>query len=160
MIKTRPAGFTLVELILVMAVLAIVMAFVAPTLSRSLRGRALEQEAIRFIAVTEFARDEAISMGSPMNIWIDTTSRRFGVLPADVYAGIDLRKEYALGSDVEFDALEGALQSDGVAITFRPDGTPSVESITGVRLTDRYDETVSVNRVSNGLGYEIVTGGN
>jgi type II secretion system protein H len=156
----QPSGFTLVELILVMAVLAIVMAFVAPTLSRSLRGRALEQEAIRFIAVTEFARDEAISRGSSMNVWIDTSSRRFGVMPADVYSGIELQREYSLGSEVEFDALEGALQNEGVAITFRPNGTPGVESITGVRLKDRYDETVNVNRASNGLGYEIVTTAN
>ena len=151
----RSSGFTLVELILVMVVLAIVMAFVAPTLSRSLRGRALQQEAIRFVALTEMARDEAISRGSPMNVWIDTDALRFGIAPADQYAGIDLQKEYALSSDVRFDLIEGNLQTDGVAISFRPDGTPATNSITEVRLADRHDETVTITRSRSGLGYEI-----
>src|SRR5438067_13878805 len=74
-------AFTLVELILVMAVLATIMALSTPSLSRSLRNRNIEQEAKRFIALTEYARGEAVSQGVPMTIWIDVEAGAFGVEP-------------------------------------------------------------------------------
>src|ERR1051325_1837454 len=83
----RPApGFTLVELILVMALLATLMALAAPSLSRSMRQRNLSQEATRFVALTESARDEAVSQGVPMVVWIDPVGGRFGMGPKTGYA--------------------------------------------------------------------------
>ena len=55
MIRARSAeGFTLVELIIVMTLLAIVAALSVPSLSRSMRQRNLDEEATRLLALTEY----------------------------------------------------------------------------------------------------------
>ncbi len=69
-VKHGPA-FTLIELVVVMAVLATVLAIVVPSLSRSCKQRHRRQEADRLLAVIEYARDEAVSQGVPMVVWID-----------------------------------------------------------------------------------------
>ncbi len=151
----RASAFTLVELILVMAILTIVMAFVAPTLSNSFRKRTLEQEAVRLVALTEFARDEAISQGSAVTIWIDQSARRFGMEGTAEAGAPGIRRDYTLHPDVHFDRIEGTLQKDGRAITFGPDGTPELTSIESVRLLDRFQSAVLIARRSDGWGYEI-----
>ena len=52
--RARPHrhGFTLVELIIVMGLLALAAGIAAPMMARSLRGRNINEEAQRFIALT------------------------------------------------------------------------------------------------------------
>src|SRR4051794_12145785 len=78
-------AFTLVELLLVMAILLVLMAVVAPSLSRSLRGRKITDESARFLALTEYARNAAVSEGSPMSVWINGTTQHFGLDPKNDY---------------------------------------------------------------------------
>src|SRR5688572_7408500 len=102
-------GFTLVELIFVMALLAMLLAFAAPSLSRSIRDRHLKQEATRFVALTEYARTEAVSQGVPMIVWIDSQARRFGVQPKTAYGGDTTRdREFQLGSEVRVEVEKTA----------------------------------------------------
>ena len=68
----RRAGFTLIELMLVLAILAMMVALVAPALAKSSRARNLEQEALRLVALTEYARDEAVSQGVSMAVYVET----------------------------------------------------------------------------------------
>src|SRR5437867_13133540 len=75
----RRDGFTLIELILVMALLAIVMAFSAPALTSFFRGRTLDSEARRFMALTRYGQSRAISEGVPMMLWIDTRRGTYGL---------------------------------------------------------------------------------
>lgn len=153
------SGFTLVELILVMTVLATVMALSAPSLSRSLRERSLEQEAARFLALTEFARNEAISQGVPMVIWIDVQTQRFGLEPKTDYGGTDVHREYALHSDVQFELSGRGISSSAnsnQAIEFAPEGTPDVASMETVRLVDRFGSARQIAKRSDGWGYEIL----
>src|ERR1041385_8604678 len=63
-------AFTLIELILVMALLAIVLAISAPSLSRFFRSRSLDSEARRFMALTRAAQSRAVSEGVPMVLWL------------------------------------------------------------------------------------------
>src|SRR5689334_18148384 len=53
-------AFTLIELILVMALLAIVMAVSAPALSNFMRGRTLDSEARRFVSLTRYGQSRAV----------------------------------------------------------------------------------------------------
>ena len=57
-----------------MALLCVILGVAAPSLSRSMRQRNLTQEAARLLAATEYARDEAISRGVPMAVWIDVAN--------------------------------------------------------------------------------------
>ncbi len=156
-----PGGFTLIELVIVMALLATLMAVVAPRLSGSLRQRNVEGEAARLLALTEYGRDEAASLGVPVVVWIDPASRRFGVDAKTGYSADNLRrKEYTLTPDVNFDAFgnEAAGQNGrGVnAAEFEPDGTLDSTSLHSVRLVDRFKSSVSLVQTADHYGYEIV----
>ena len=146
-----------------MALLATLLAFVAPSLSRSARGRRLTQEAARLLAVTEYARDEAISQGVPMTVWIDVPNGRFGVEAKAGYASDEARqKEFTLDADIHFDQLEQAPTAVGsvvYAIEFAPDGTPETTSVTSIRLIDKTDASVALSLTDDDWGYEILEEG-
>ena len=152
-----PPGFTLVELVVVMALLAIVAALSAPTMSRSIRARNLNGEAVRFIAATEYGRDEAVSQGVPMTVWIDPATQRFGVEPRAGFEGIESRsREFAVNADIHFE-MDSAAAGGGIVqvAEFAPDGVPGTSSLETVRLVDRFDSEVIVVRTKDGWGYEI-----
>ena len=68
----RPSNaFTLIELILVMAMLLIVLGIAFPSLKRFFRGRNLDSEARRFLSLTQYGQSRAVSEGFPMVLWID-----------------------------------------------------------------------------------------
>lgn len=151
-------AFTLVELIVVMALLAIVMAVAAPSLSRSLRQRHVDEQATRFLALTEYARDEAISQGVPTVIWFDPGEGRFGVQAKAGFEGDDSRfREFSIDPDIQF-GLDKADRKNGVieAIEFAPDGMPSTASVELIDLQDRFGSAVSVVRTTDRWAYQIV----
>ncbi|MEA3188694.1 MAG: hypothetical protein QOD99_2524 [Chthoniobacter sp.] len=140
-----------------MTLLTIVMAIAAPMLSHSLRGRHLKEEATRFLALTEYGRDEAISQGVPMIVWADPTAGQFGVQPKPGFVGVDGRaREHTLNSDVHFDTADGTLvQKAANLIEFAPDGAPEAVNIENVKLADRYGATTVIVKSADGWGYEI-----
>ena len=162
-IRTRAqrSGFTLVELILVMALLAIVMALSAPALSRSMRERHLADEAARFLALTEYARNEAISQGVPLIVWIDPAAGRFGVEPKTGFAADEERlREFVLDADIHFELLEsGSKRAIVEAVEFAPDGSPEGPSVEAFRLLDRFGSAITIARTEDKLGYEILLEG-
>jgi type II secretion system protein H len=152
-------GFTLVELIIVMALLAIVAALSAPLLSDSLRQRNLEDEATRLLAMTEYARDEATSQGIPMIISFDQRSQIIAVEPKAGYEGDERRvREFSLGSDIQLAVQDSAAKkrSNAEVAEFTPEGVPSLESAEILELRNRYNGVISVVRTPDRWGYEIV----
>ena len=152
-------AFTLVELILVMALLATLLAVSAPLLSRSFKQRALEQEATQLLAATEYARDEAVSQGVPMSVWIDVANGSCGVQAQSGYEGNALReKTWFLQPDIRFDAIDAATDPNGhvVAAQFDADGTLDLESVDSIRLIARTNENITLTQTEDGWGYEIV----
>ena len=140
-----------------MLLLAIVAALSAPSMSRSLRARNVSGEAVRFIAATEYGRDEAVSQGVPMTVWIDPATQRFGVEPRAGFEGIESRsREFALNADIHFE-MDAASAGGGIVqvVEFAPDGVPTAASLETVRLVDRFDSEVIVVRTKDGWGYEI-----
>lgn len=85
----RTRGFTLIELIVVMALLATVLAVAAPSLSRFFRSRTLDSEARRFIALTRYAQSRAVAEGIPMLLWIDTDRGAYGLAAESTYTEQD-----------------------------------------------------------------------
>src|ERR1039458_7808996 len=73
------SAFTLIELILVMALLTIVISLTAPSLSRFFRGRTLDSEARRLLAMTRSGQSRAVSEGMPMDLWVDAAQGAFGL---------------------------------------------------------------------------------
>jgi type II secretion system protein H len=175
----RPAAFTLVELVLVMALLCIILAIAAPSLSRSMHERSLVQEATRLLALTEYARDEATSKGIPMVVWINKESGQYGVKAKTGYEDAGARaKQYTLTEGVRFDSVlvststtgdmgttansnptAGYQQTPGEndAVEFAPDGTLDPGSDTSLSLVDRSEAKIAVMENVDASEYQIVT---
>lgn len=152
-------AFTLVELILVMAILATILAFSAPLLSRSFKQRGLEEDAMQLLALTEYARDEAVSQGVPMMVWINPQTGSFGVQAKDGYEGDAGReKTYQLKPDHRFDLSEAPTDRAGMvdAADFDPSGMLAEESLAEMSIVDRSNNAVSVAQTDDGTTYEIV----
>lgn len=159
MTRPRPtSGFTLVELIVVMAVLALVLSLSAPSLARSMRQRNLEAEAARFLAATEYSRNEAVSQGVPMVIWIDEKTRSFGIEAKSGFIGDTARtREFTLHPDVEISLEKMTGKNAKVQpIEFAPDGSPATTNVETVEFKDRFGSTLAIARTTDGWSYEIV----
>jgi len=167
----RP-GFTLVELMLVMALLVVVLGYAAPSLSRFFRGRNLDSEARRFLALTRYGQSRAISEGLPMVLWINPNLRTYGLKAQTGYADLDRKAvEYQLADDLQVEAqmLSAAIQTNfwtlapqvganQLTICFLPDGFISETSLDRILIRQvRDDDAVWIAQSANRLNYEILT---
>src|SRR5580765_5309710 len=84
-------AFTLIELILVMAMLMIVLAVAAPSLSNFFRGRTLDSEARRFISLARYGQSRAVAEAAPMDLWIDTRQGAYGLEAQAGYTDLDAK---------------------------------------------------------------------
>jgi len=181
-VPTLLSAFTLVEFILVMALLAVVMAVAAPSLSNFFRARTLDSEAKRFVALTRFGQSQAVSEGLPMLLWIDRAQRKYGLRAEDAYAlrnqplGSTLVRnvrepgaikskepEFRLAESLRFDVeVLGRTNSQYVTIRFLPDGTIDETSLTVLQIQqqDRNDarkwEPIWITQSRTRSRYEIV----
>lgn len=194
-------AFTLVELMLVMALLTIVISVAAPSLGNFFRGRSLDAEARRLLALTRQGQSRAVSEGVPMVLWFDTDERTYGLEEDPSYATENLEntsRNTGRGTDFDPKAVEFKIDKDlrleiatpppqtllssanfsrtrsgslstarnqanaillnrhnGPQIRFLPDGTFDETSPTVVRLLDRNDKEIALQRAWNGMDYEI-----
>src|SRR4051812_4559281 len=72
-------AFTLIELILVMAILTIAVSITAPALANFFHGRVLDSEARRLLAATRQAQSRSISEGVPVTLWFDSSQNEYGI---------------------------------------------------------------------------------
>src|SRR6266705_1192 len=77
--RARSSAFTLIELILVMAILTVAVSITAPTLGRFFSGRALDSEARRLLALTHNGQSRAVFEGVPIELWVDARQRTYGL---------------------------------------------------------------------------------
>lgn len=171
----RRRGFTLIELILVMALLAIVLGVSAPSLSRFFRSRSLDSEAKRFLALTRHAQSRAVSEGVPMVLWLETEQRIYGLnadksfVEADPQA-LQFTLDDALQVEVlRFSGAMVAMQTNRFRnekldtgnlylMRFNPDGFVSLASPEAVVFRQGENEELWVAQSRNRLNYEIYTG--
>lgn len=181
-----PSAFTLIEFILVMALLAVVIAVAAPSLSNFFRGRKLESEAGRFVALTRYGQNLAVSEGSPMILWLDRTEGTYGLREQEAYAvqnvplqSTRLREragyepvhpkqpEFRLAENLRFELDESERnRTNGriVSIRFLPDGAIEEGSLRALLLQrENRDktrgakpETIWITRSRDQSRYEVV----
>lgn len=174
-------AFTLIELVLVMAILITVMSVSATSLSRFFRGRLIDNEARRFLALTRYAQSRAVAEGVPMQLWIDGENHTYGLQMQPGYTELDDKaKEFTLGKDLTIETglpplttatIAGALAGGGPSaamqlseggvslpvIQFTPDGFISLTSPESVAIHDGERETIVISQSRNRLTYEIQT---
>jgi general secretion pathway protein H len=113
---TKARGFTLVELLIVMVLVALILALVGTSLSRSISGSEMRTAAGKLAANLRYTRTQAILTKSEQVLLIDTENRS--------YKAPD-RPEVKLpeGMDVELTTARSELTSEVVGgIRFYPDG--------------------------------------
>ena len=64
-------AYTLLELVLVLAIIASTLAMVAPSLSGFARGRRAEEAARKFVSLTRWARSQAVTDGVTYQLVVD-----------------------------------------------------------------------------------------
>lgn len=113
-------GFTLLELIVVLAILAIAATLSFPAAERSRRALPLRTTAIDLAAALTTARTEALRTNRDTRLTLDLPNRRF---LADGMAKVHaLPRDVVVSYEVPVDERMG----DGVAaLRFRPDGSSS-----------------------------------
>ena len=176
----RPAvrlqnAFTLIELILVMMLLAIVLAVSAPSLSRFFKGRSLDSEARRFMALTRAAQSRAVSEGVPMVVWLETKSRAYGLNADKSFVQEDPKAEqFTVDETLEVEVHHSAeavtaMQSSQFknekldtgnlyTLRFNPDGFVSLSSPEAVVFRQGKEFELRVAQSRNRLSYEIQAG--
>ncbi len=104
--RQRQRAFTLVELMLVMTLLIIVISVAAPTLANFFRGRTLDSEARRLLALTRHGQNRAVGEGFPMVLWLDAKARTYGLEAEPGYQDQDSRAvEFKLDKDLQMEVV-------------------------------------------------------
>ena len=76
---TSGGAFTLLELVLVLAIMAIAMAVIAPSLSAYAKGRDTVNAAGLFVATARWCRVQAIATGNLYRLNLDTSANKWSV---------------------------------------------------------------------------------
>jgi type II secretory pathway pseudopilin PulG len=169
-------------MILVMALLVVAVSMVSPRLAGFIRGRALESEARRVLALTHAARSRAISESLPILLWLDAGSGRYGIeRETPGQNGDPLSQEFTVDDNlrIAFDQAQrligqtltgtrtsrlipGVSQSQRPAtartepsIRLLPDGTIDEDSPNAIRLEDTDGSVLWLVEGSDRRHYEI-----
>ena len=134
----RIEGFTLLELILVMVILSTVLAMAAPSLRGFFGSRKTHDEAARLLALTQFARSQAISEGIIYRLNFDTNDRTYWLTSQQAGVFEELETEFGyvftFPNDITVE-LEDVDKDEGeMFLAFTPQGTVTAGTI---RLIDR-----------------------
>jgi len=168
--SSSPRGaFTLIELMLVMAMLIIVLAVAFPSLSNFFHGRDLDSEARRFFALTRYGQSRAISEGVPMILWIDAQQGLYGLEAQAGYTDDDSKAvEFEVDDELQMEVQLPAVtaQSGTVRktvsglgnlpmIRFQPDGFIGEASPESISFHQTSDGAIWITQNSNRLSYAI-----
>jgi type II secretion system protein H len=160
--RLRYAGFTLIELMLVLVLLTIVISLVLPSLAKFFGGRDLDSEVRRFVSLTHYAQSRAVSEGVPMFIWVDPKAGTYGLEQEAGYTDGDTKA-------VNYTVAEGLILGAGKAgskatvgkstgIHFSPDGNVILTtSVSGISFQQVGYQPVWVVPTTNGLAFETQT---
>lgn len=131
-------GFTLLELILVMVILSTVLAMAAPSLRGFFGSRKTHDEAAQLLALTQFARSQAISEGIIYRLNFDTTERTYWLTSQRAGVFEELKTEFGyvftFPNDITVELEDVDKDEDEMFFAFTPQGTVTAGTI---RLIDR-----------------------
>jgi type II secretion system protein H len=155
------SAFTLIELILVLALLVIITSLAAPAMATFIRGRALDSEARRLVALVHAGQSRAVSEGLPMVLWVDEKQSAYGLQAETTAQTGDAKAEtLPLDSTLQITALNSGLGTPTTfnnlpAIRFLADGTVDENSPQTLQLTDSAGTKRWLIETRNHTGYEI-----
>jgi type II secretion system protein H len=164
-------GFTLIELIFVLALLAISALFVAASMGSFFRGRALNFEARRMLSLTHYAQSRAVAEGVPMILWVNPKESTYGLTVQSSYnqpdgdahaisyttdSGLTLETPTTVVAPVSEQDDEKLGLTDGISvIRFNPDGFFDDTSVSKITIRLGNEAGLELVPTANRLGYEI-----
>jgi Tfp pilus assembly protein FimT len=161
------SAFTLIELILIMAVIAISASLIVPRLANFFRGRTIDSETRQIIALIHQGQSRAVSQGVPMLLWFDEKAGAYGLEEEPGFTDKDNEAvEFALDKDLQFQIPNNPSATVTTPITasgahanlsqirFLPDGTIGETSPKLIRLLNRDGSAVSLTQSRDRNQYE------
>jgi len=155
------SAFTLIELILVLALLVVITSLAAPAMSNFIRGRALDSEARRMLALIHAGQSRAVSEGMPTVLWLDEKTGAYGLQTETTGRNGDLKAENlsvdpTLRLAVVDAGPNGMTKFQNLpAIRFLPDGTVDENGPQTLRLMDAKGNSLWLVELHDRNGYEI-----
>ena len=159
--ESRQCAFTLIELILVLALLVIVTSLTVPRMSGFIRGRALDSEARRMAGLMHAAQSRAVSEGMPVMLWVDEKAGSYGEeAETSGQNGDPKAEEMPLDSTLTIAVVKTGGTAPVTfknlpAIRFLADGTVDEGSPTTLKMTDSAGFSRWLVETSSHQGYEI-----
>ncbi|HEU5320012.1 MAG TPA: GspH/FimT family pseudopilin [Methylomirabilota bacterium] len=117
----RAAGFTLLELLVTLAIVAVAAALVLPAIGRTTDTVRARAEVAGFSAVLRHARERAITSHTPHEVVIDLTAHRMAVTTAAPGAEPEVTRTRALSPVLRVEATP----PPALTVRFEPQGSSS-----------------------------------
>ncbi|MFH1737860.1 MAG: GspH/FimT family pseudopilin [bacterium] len=156
------AGFTLIELTLVVAILAVITAASLPTFSRFQRKAALSAEGSKLVQTLRYAQQRSVLERQPIQVvfdlkkkaywiptWDEQVRRQQGRVrkPRKIKELKSFRWKIKNDHDIElfyYPLLDREVKKDETAIQFYPDGTADTVYITLVKVNAEWDKEIRI----------------
>jgi prepilin-type N-terminal cleavage/methylation domain-containing protein len=170
------SAFTLIEMILVMALLVIGVSIVSPHLSEFFRGRTLKYEGRQMLSLMHEGQSRAVSGGVPIVLWIDTKEQKYGIEEEPGYTdkdpdAVEFKMDEKLSIQIPDDdpsansmnnmdnppAEANGPHAGMPQITFLPDGTVAETSPQTVKIVEDNGPTLTLTQTRDRNEYEIGT---
>jgi len=155
------SAFTLIELVLIMALLVVITSMAAPAMANFIRGRALDSEARRLFALMHAGQSRAVSEGMPVVLWVDQKQATYGLSEETPGKTGDPQAENLMVDST----LQIAVLNVGVgtpttfnnlpAIRFLPDGSVDENSPQTLQLSDSAGISRWLIETRNHMGYDV-----
>ena len=148
-------------MIFVLVLLVIITSIAAPAMSNFFRGRAMDSEAQRLIALMHAGQSRAVSEGVPMILWVDGKQNDYGLqAEGNGKSGDPKAEKLTVDSTLQIAALTTGLNTpttfNGLpAVRFLPDGTVDENSPQVLQLTDSSGASRWLVETPAHTGYEI-----
>jgi general secretion pathway protein H len=122
---TKPKGFTLLELLIVLVIAATLVALVPPAINRALPGVKLKGASQEMASAMRFLRGWSVSQGEQGVFLLDLEQKHYSITPRE--------KLYEIPQGAELNMVAASSETDGeqqAGIRFYPDGSSSGGRIT------------------------------
>ena len=132
-------GFTLLELVLVMVVICTVLAMAAPSLRGFFASRRGADAAAGLVAVTQYARTQAVAEGRPYRLNLDAKAGTFWLTAQQGGDYVTLQTEFGrvfpFPGGIQVDMSVDGADPNTTYVSFFPDGRtePATITLTGLQ---------------------------